>query len=58
LVRRMDKELESYVELTLNAQTYRSGIFVSWWDRWMRAVAFYRSGVDRRGAVHARRRLI
>ena len=53
----MDIELETYVEDIMGNQKLRNGIFGSTLDRWMAAVAFYRSGVDRRGAVHARRRM-
>ena len=51
----MDKELETYVELTMTAHKYRNGIFGSMLDRLANAIAFYRSGVDSRGAYHARK---
>ncbi|MBT5285482.1 MAG: hypothetical protein HOI79_00425 [Euryarchaeota archaeon] len=51
----MDKELETYVELTMTSQKYRSGIFGSMLDRLATAIAFYRSGVDSRGVYHARK---
>ena len=52
----MDKELEAYTEHIVSVQTYRNGIFGrSLWDRWMSAVAFYRAGVDQRGALQSRR---
>ena len=54
----MDIELETYVDEVMEQQVLRNGIFGSTLDRWMAAVAFYRSGVDARGAVHARRRTI
>jgi hypothetical protein len=54
----MDKELDTYTKLAVESFAYRNGIFRSFWDRWMTAVAFYRSGVDRRGALMAKRRTI
>ena len=54
----MDIELETYVDGIIDNQELRNGIFGSALDRWMAAIAFYRSGVDRRGAVHAKRRMI
>ncbi|HJM55175.1 MAG TPA: hypothetical protein QGI72_02900 [Poseidonia sp.] len=51
----MDKELETYVETTMNSQKYRNGIFGSFFARFAIAIAFYRSGVDSRGAFHARK---
>ena len=51
----MDKELETYVELTMTTQKYRNGIFGSMLDRLATAIAFYRSGVDNRGVYHARK---
>jgi len=54
----MDIELETYVDEVMDQQVLRSGIFGNTLDRWMAAIAFYRSGVDARGAVHARRRTI
>ena len=51
----MDKELETYVELTMTSQKYRNGIFGSMLDRLATAIAFYRSGVDNRGVYHARK---
>lgn len=51
----MDKELETYVELTMSTQKYRNGIFGSLLDRLATAIAFYRSDVDSRGAYHARK---
>lgn len=52
----MDIELETYVDEVMEQQVLRNGIFGNTLDRWMAAVAFFRSGVDARGAVHARRR--
>ena len=54
----MDKELDTYTQLAVDSFAYRNGIFRRFWDRWMTAVAFYRSGVDRRGALMAKRRTI
>jgi hypothetical protein len=54
----MDKELDTYTQIAVESFAYRNGIFRSFWDRWMTAVAFYRSGVDRRGALMAKRRTI
>ncbi|MBL6734110.1 MAG: hypothetical protein ISP84_06170 [Candidatus Poseidonia sp.] len=54
----MDKELDTYTQQAVDGFVYRNGIFRSFWDRWMTAVAFYRSGVDRRGALTAKRRTI
>jgi len=54
----MDRDLEAYTNLVVDSFEYRNGIFRSFWDRWMTAVAFYRSGVDRRGALMAKRRTI
>lgn len=52
----MDRELEAYTEQAVESFTYRNGVFGrSLWDRWMTAVAFYRAGVDRRGALQSRR---
>ena len=52
----MDKELETYTEHAVSNFTYRSGVFGrGLWHRWMAAVAFYRAGVDRRGALQSRR---
>ena len=52
----MDKELETYTEHAVSNFTYRSGVFGrGLWHRWMTAVAFYRAGVDRRGALQSRR---
>ena len=51
-----DRELETYTEQAVESFTYRNGVFGrSLWDRWMTAVAFYRAGVDRRGALQSRR---
>mgnify|MGYP001205463146 FL=1 len=44
----MDRELETYIEKTMNEQIYRNGIFDSLIERFAAAIAFYRSGVDRR----------
>ena len=52
----MDIELETYVDEVMEQQVLRNGIFGNTLDRWMAAVAFFRSGVDARGAVHVRRR--
>ena len=54
----MDRELDTYTNLVVDSFENRNGIFRSFWDRWMTAVAFYRSGVDRRGALMAKRRTI
>lgn len=54
----MDRELETYTELAVESFSYRNGIFRGLWDRWMSAVAFYRAGVDARGAITAKRRMI
>ena len=54
----MDRELETYTELAVESFSYRNGIFRGLWDRWMTAVAFYRAGVDARGAITAKRRMI
>jgi hypothetical protein len=51
----MDRELETYIEKTMNEQIYRNGIFDSLIERFAAAIAFYRSGVDRRGAHHSRK---
>ena len=52
----MDHELETYIEQAVESFTYRNGVFGrSLWNRWMTAVAFYRAGVDRRGALQSRR---
>ena len=52
----MDHELQTYTEQAVSNFTYRSGVFGrSFWNRWMSAVAFYRAGVDRRGAIQSRR---
>ena len=54
----MDNELNTYTQQAVDGFVYRNGIFRGFWDRWMTAVAFYRSGVDRRGALMAKRRTI
>ena len=52
----MDNELETYTEQAVSNFTYRSVVFGrSFWNRWVSAVAFYRAGVDRRGAIQSRR---
>ena len=52
----MDKELETYTEQAVSSFTYRNGVFgPSFWNRWMSAVAYYRAGVDQRGALQSRR---
>ena len=45
----MDIELETYVDLTMNNQKYRNGIFSTFLERYARAVAYYRAPVDVRG---------
>ncbi|MAJ01929.1 MAG: hypothetical protein CMA10_05955 [Euryarchaeota archaeon] len=54
-MRRMDRELETYIETTMKSQKYRNGIFGSFIGRFAAAIAFYRSGVDSRGAYHSRK---
>ena len=52
----MDHELETYTGQAVSNFTYRNGVFRrSFWHRCMSAVAFYRAGVDRRGAIQSRR---
>ena len=46
---KMDIELETYVDLTMNNQKYRNGIFSTFLERYARAVAYYRAPVDVRG---------
>jgi len=52
----MDRELETYTTQAVASFTYRNGVFENdRWRRWIRAIAFYRAGVDRRGEVQSRR---
>ena len=46
----MDRELETYVEQVITKQDYRSGIFFSWKQIIVNAMADFRFGADVRGS--------
>ena len=46
----MDRELETYVEQVITKQDYRSGIFFSWKQMIVNAMADFRFGADVRGS--------
>jgi len=51
----MDIELETYVDQIIDSQTLRNGIFSNFFDRYARAIAYYRASVNTRGIPEIRR---
>jgi len=51
----MDKNLEAYVDMIMNEQEHRSGIFSNFFDVVVGAISDYRCGADSRGAHNTRR---
>jgi hypothetical protein len=45
----MDKELENFVEQTMEKQVYRNGIFSNWIDAVIQSMADFRATPDTRG---------
>ena len=51
----MDRELETYVDMIIEQQEYRSGIFGGWVNAILQAIADYRGTPNVRGAYSIRR---
>ena len=51
----MDKNLEAYVDMIMNEQEYRGGIFSNFFDVVVGAISDYRCGADARGSHNTRR---
>ena len=45
----MDKELENFVEVVMEKQVYRNGIFINWIDKVVQAMSDFRAAPDNRG---------